>query len=327
MTDGYYNYKMDMWGVGCVFFEIVSLFPLFPGQNEVDQIAKIHGVVGTPPPELLSKLKKRSTHMDFDFPAQEGSGIEKLIPHAGADTIDLINKLLAYNPDDRLSARQALRHPYFRELREAEKRQQAMLLPDLAGGAALASSQLPPSRDSSRSYRKSEIERDGDGGNAAASASVAATGASTNPYLPSIKPGRDTGNAGSNADGLPMLSSTNARGAAAAAAAESSDTEHEHDQGGSNLPPITYGSGAARASKKSQHGTGATGYGSYAYMGTFGRTSGLPGPAGAGASGTIKHAPGKNTMAAKSKPTSIGALPSRRAAPPGATLVRHPLPG
>ena len=35
LTDGYYNYKMDMWGVGCVFFEIVSLFPLFPGQNEV----------------------------------------------------------------------------------------------------------------------------------------------------------------------------------------------------------------------------------------------------------------------------------------------------
>lgn len=31
LTDGYYNYKMDMWGVGCVFFEIISLFPLFPG--------------------------------------------------------------------------------------------------------------------------------------------------------------------------------------------------------------------------------------------------------------------------------------------------------
>lgn len=34
LTDGYYNYKMDMWGVGCVFFEVISLFPLFPGQNE-----------------------------------------------------------------------------------------------------------------------------------------------------------------------------------------------------------------------------------------------------------------------------------------------------
>lgn len=40
LTDGYYNYKMDMWGVGCVFFEIVSLFPLFPGTNELDQVSE-----------------------------------------------------------------------------------------------------------------------------------------------------------------------------------------------------------------------------------------------------------------------------------------------
>jgi renal tumor antigen len=36
MTDGYYNHKMDYWGAGCVFFEILALFPLFPGNNELD---------------------------------------------------------------------------------------------------------------------------------------------------------------------------------------------------------------------------------------------------------------------------------------------------
>lgn len=60
LTDGYYSYKMDMWGVGCVFFEVVALFPLFPGANEVDQIQKIHNVLGTPSPELLAKFTKRS---------------------------------------------------------------------------------------------------------------------------------------------------------------------------------------------------------------------------------------------------------------------------
>ena len=40
LTDGYYNYKMDIWCVGAVFFEIVSLFPLFPGTNELDTITK-----------------------------------------------------------------------------------------------------------------------------------------------------------------------------------------------------------------------------------------------------------------------------------------------
>ncbi len=55
-------------------FEVVSLYPLFPGANELDQISRIHAVMGTPPPELLAKLKKRSAHMSFDFPAKEGSG-------------------------------------------------------------------------------------------------------------------------------------------------------------------------------------------------------------------------------------------------------------
>jgi len=35
---------MDLWGAGCVFFEITSLYPLFPGTNEIDQVARIHKV-------------------------------------------------------------------------------------------------------------------------------------------------------------------------------------------------------------------------------------------------------------------------------------------
>ncbi len=60
--------------MGCVMFEVVSLYPLFPGANELDQMSRIHAVMGTPPPELLAKLKKRSAHMSFDFPAKEGTG-------------------------------------------------------------------------------------------------------------------------------------------------------------------------------------------------------------------------------------------------------------
>ena len=38
----YYNYKMDIWGLGCVFFEILALGPLFPGDDEIEEVNKIN---------------------------------------------------------------------------------------------------------------------------------------------------------------------------------------------------------------------------------------------------------------------------------------------
>lgn len=111
-----------MWGAGCVFFEIVTFFPLFPGSNEVDQVQKIHSVLGTPSPEVLSKFKKNATaYMRLEFPTMNGTGIAKLLPpNTSPDCIDLMQQLLAYDPDMRITSKQALRHPYFRELRERE---------------------------------------------------------------------------------------------------------------------------------------------------------------------------------------------------------------
>jgi len=135
LTDGYYSYKMDIWGLGCVFFEIMSLYPLFPGTNELDQVAKIHAIMGTPGKELLDAFQKKSSHMDFNFNPQEGTGIETMLNHVVPECIDLLYKLLAYKPDDRVSARQALRHPHFRELRETEKRNQKVRRQDPTAAA------------------------------------------------------------------------------------------------------------------------------------------------------------------------------------------------
>jgi renal tumor antigen len=122
LTDGFYNFKMDIFAAGCVWFEIVALFPLFPGQNEMDQIQKIHNVLGTPDPELLArKFKRNASHMDFNFPEKRGTGIERLVPHADPGLVEVMKKLIRYDPDERILARQALKDSYFRELRDAEK--------------------------------------------------------------------------------------------------------------------------------------------------------------------------------------------------------------
>jgi len=120
LTDGYYNHKMDYWGIGCVFFEMLTLTPLFPGTNELDQVHRIHNILGTPQKELLDQFQKVASHMEFDFPDVKGTGITKLLPQC-PDAIDIISKLLIYNHNHRLSATQAIKHPYFKELREADR--------------------------------------------------------------------------------------------------------------------------------------------------------------------------------------------------------------
>jgi len=150
LTDGYYGPEMDLWGAGCVMFEITSLYPLFPGSNEVDQITRIHKILGTPSSDMLAKFKsKGASHISFDFPLQKGVGIPQLIPHATADAIDLIVRLLKYDASERITAREAMRHPYFKEIRDQEansaseaKLGQSQL--QMSGGTGGGSVVIPP---------------------------------------------------------------------------------------------------------------------------------------------------------------------------------------
>ncbi|XP_033047171.1 MAPK/MAK/MRK overlapping kinase isoform X7 [Trachypithecus francoisi] len=116
LTDGFYTYKMDLWSAGCVFYEIASLQPLFPGVNELDQISKIHDVIGTPAQKTLTKFKQ-SRAMNFDFPFKRGSGIPLLTTNLSPQCLSLLHAMVAYDPDERIAAHQALQHPYFQEQR------------------------------------------------------------------------------------------------------------------------------------------------------------------------------------------------------------------
>lgn len=149
LTDGYYDYRMDIWGVGCVFFEIVSLFPLFPGTNELDQIERIHKVLGPPSEELLKKFKKLSNNFKIDFPHQKGTGIAPLLPHAQKDCINLITQLLTYDFEERSTARQSLCHPYFREIVESERQTKQNTL-----NLTICSRSGKQSQDTSRSTKE-----------------------------------------------------------------------------------------------------------------------------------------------------------------------------
>jgi len=121
LTDGYYNYKMDIWGLGCVFYEILTLEPLFPGDDEIDQVNKINYVLGSPPNDLFEKFVKNSAHRnEFNFEYQKGVGINKYLSHVSANVVDLIGKMLIYDPDLRPTARDCLNHECFKEFVEQD---------------------------------------------------------------------------------------------------------------------------------------------------------------------------------------------------------------
>ena len=121
MTNGYYNYKMDMWGVGCVLFEMATLFPLFTGENEIDTMKKIQNILGPPSEEVINLYKKNSMDKESQKSLDiniKGKGFEKYLSHCKELFIDLLKKLIVYNPEERLSAKQALQHNYFQDITE-----------------------------------------------------------------------------------------------------------------------------------------------------------------------------------------------------------------
>ncbi|KAJ3086298.1 hypothetical protein HK102_013313 [Quaeritorhiza haematococci] len=110
---------MDIWGAGCVLYEIVSRVPLFPGSNELDQLHRIHAVMGTPSQKLLkAMLGSKVSSLKYTFPEREGTGIRHLIPQVSQECVDLINLLLTYNPDERINSKEALRHSFFKDVNE-----------------------------------------------------------------------------------------------------------------------------------------------------------------------------------------------------------------
>lgn len=115
LTSGFYGPKMDIWALGCCFYEILTLNPLFPGKNEIDQLNKIHGIVGSPSEKLLERFKHRN--LDYDFPKKKSIGFHKLVPGLSDYGVDIMKKMLVYCPDVRISAKKMLDHLYFQDHR------------------------------------------------------------------------------------------------------------------------------------------------------------------------------------------------------------------
>ncbi|KAL0488126.1 cyclin-dependent kinase 2, partial [Acrasis kona] len=113
----YYGTPVDIWSIGCIFAELVTLTPLFHGDSEVDVLYKIFNTLGTPNEQNWPGVSKLE-HFNMNFPKWNQNCLRTVVPQLDDLGIDLLCKLLVYSPKDRISARQALFHPFFEDLIE-----------------------------------------------------------------------------------------------------------------------------------------------------------------------------------------------------------------
>jgi len=111
-----YTPKIDVWSTGCVMAELMLGQPLFPGESGIDQLVEIIKVLGTPTKEQIRTMNPN--YMEHKFPQIKPHPFSKVFRKASLDAIDLISKLLEYTPSQRLSAVEAMCHPFFDELRD-----------------------------------------------------------------------------------------------------------------------------------------------------------------------------------------------------------------
>ncbi|KAH0788667.1 CMGC family protein kinase [Histomonas meleagridis] len=118
LTSGIYGPAVDVWAIGCVLYEVLTGKPLFPGKHQLDQLNKIHAILGTPSKSLLAKIQ--SNNVSMAFPQKQKQSFRDLLPNVSQPIIDLIEKLLVYDPNDRITADEALKSPAFQFLHQQD---------------------------------------------------------------------------------------------------------------------------------------------------------------------------------------------------------------
>uniref|UniRef100_A0A7N6FI28 Mitogen-activated protein kinase 15 n=1 Tax=Anabas testudineus TaxID=64144 RepID=A0A7N6FI28_ANATE len=109
-----YTKGVDMWSIGCILGEMLLGKALFPGTSTINQIEKIMSAIPHPSPEDILAIKSEygSSVIQRMLLKPQVPLEDILQPSVPPDALDLLKGLLVFNPDKRLSAEQALQHPY-----------------------------------------------------------------------------------------------------------------------------------------------------------------------------------------------------------------------
>lgn len=114
----HYSTGVDIWSVGCIFAEMARRQALFPGDSEFQQLLHIFRLLGTPTEkEWPGVTSLRDWHV---YPQWEPQNLARAVPSLNPEGVDLLSKMLKYDPAERISAKAALDHPYFDSLDKSQ---------------------------------------------------------------------------------------------------------------------------------------------------------------------------------------------------------------
>ncbi|PGH11684.1 CMGC/CDK protein kinase [Helicocarpus griseus UAMH5409] len=125
-----YNTSIDIWSAGCIMAEMSMGHPLFPGSTNEDQLQKIFRLMGTPSEHSWPGISQLPGYKP-DLPVYATQELSLLFPRMNNLGLDLLNRMLQLRPEMRISATDALHHPWFSDLpqlryqmRQRQQRQQ-----------------------------------------------------------------------------------------------------------------------------------------------------------------------------------------------------------
>ncbi|XVE84823.1 hypothetical protein DITRI_Ditri17bG0043800 [Diplodiscus trichospermus] len=117
-----YTPAIDIWSIGCIFAELLTGKPLFPGKNVVHQLDLMTDLLGTPSAEAIARVRNEKARRYLSsMRKKKPIPFSQKFPNADPLALRLLERMLAFEPKDRPTAEEALADPYFKSLAKVER--------------------------------------------------------------------------------------------------------------------------------------------------------------------------------------------------------------
>ena len=108
-----YTEAVDLWSVGCIFGELLNNSPIFPGENDIDQLGIVIRILGSPTEKVWPGVHELPDFSKITFLDTKPINLESIVPDAPKGAVDLFKEFVKYDGAKRMTARNALQHDYF----------------------------------------------------------------------------------------------------------------------------------------------------------------------------------------------------------------------